>query len=76
MMVDGKMRLKMKVSDFDVDFSGDSNLFTCCMSHVMMCHDQCKVGEIIECDECGCKMTLTSVSSKLMWVGMRKQHVR
>ena len=62
----------MKVSDYEVDFTGGGALFTCCMDDIMNNNDACKEGDIIECSECGASMCLTDVGNgKLMWRGQR-----
>lgn len=46
----------MKASEYEIDWS--SGPFTCCWEHVENCTIKVKLGDKIECDECGTSMVL------------------
>jgi len=55
----------MKVKDYPVDYK--SHLYTCCEQHVSECDDECKIGDVIECEYCSIKMKLENRDGKIMW---------
>lgn len=67
------MTKKHRVSDFDVDFSSDVVLFSCCMDDVMERGDEeATLGMIIECQYCGAKMELVECKDGVWrWRGVK-----
>ena len=59
-------RVRMKVRDFDVDFSSPG-LLTCCLDDVMNNSSEAKEGMVIECQDCGAKMILQNRGGTLKW---------
>lgn len=56
----------MRVKDFEMDWNSGT-AFNCCDDHITNCDDECKLGDVITCDECGIDFILEERNGVVMW---------
>lgn len=65
------MKIKMKASDFEIDFSG-GGLFTCCYDFVLNNDSPAKLGMVLTCEHCEAKMRLEKCDDGILrWRSMK-----